>query len=69
MRNSKTLLKMIIIVVLAATHVMESCSFIHIGEVLHTEYCVEEDEEDEEEIFERMNKIADTKRIRKVDKR
>jgi hypothetical protein len=67
MRNSKTLLKMIIIVVLAATHIIESCSFMHMGEILATEYCMEDDEEDEEEIFERMSILSDTRRTRKVE--
>jgi hypothetical protein len=64
MRNSKTLLKMMIIVVLAASHAAEHFN-MHIGEVLTTDYCVEDDEEDEEEIFERMNMISDTRRIRR----
>jgi hypothetical protein len=68
MRNSKTLLKMMIIVVLAASHAAEHFN-MHIGEVLTTDYCVEDDEEDEEEIFERMHMISDTRRTRKIDMR
>jgi hypothetical protein len=57
-----------IIVVLAASHAAEHFN-MHIGEVLTTDYCVEDDEEDEEEIFERMHMISDTRRTRKIDMR
>jgi len=57
MRNSKMLLKMTIIVVLAASHAAEHYNNMHIGEILATGYRVEDDEEDEEEVFDRMSRI------------
>jgi hypothetical protein len=68
MRNSKTLLKMIIVVVLAASHAAEHFN-MHIGEILTIDYCVEDDEEDEEEVFERMSVFSDTRRTRRVNMR
>jgi hypothetical protein len=52
---------------LAASHAAEHYNNMHIGEILTTEYCVEDDEEDEEEVFKRMHMISDMKRTRRVD--
>ncbi len=65
MRNSKTLLKMIIIVMIAASHAAKHYNNMHIGEILATEYCDEDDEEDEEEVFERMSIICRSQQNKK----
>ena len=66
MRDLKMLLRMFTIIVLAAAHVAESCNVMSIGELLSNEYCAENDEEDEEEFFERMN-VSDIRRTKKID--
>jgi len=68
MRNPKVLLRMITIIVLATAHAAESCNMMHIGEILNTEYCVENDDEDEAEFFARMS-MSDIRRTRKIDMR
>lgn len=66
MKDLKMLLRMITIIILAAAHVAESCNVMSIGELFSNEYCAENDDEDEEEIFERMS-IADVRRTKKID--
>jgi hypothetical protein len=64
MRDPKLLLRMMIIIVLAAAHAAESCNMMHIGKILDTEYCAENDDEDEEEFFARMS-MSDIRKTRK----
>ena len=66
MKDLKMLLRMVTIVMLAAVHAAESCNVMSMGELFTTEYYVENDEEDEEEFFERMN-ISEMRRARKID--
>jgi hypothetical protein len=66
MKDLRMLLRMVTIVTLAVAHVAESCNIMDIGELFTIEYSVENDDEDEEEIFERMS-ISDIRKVRKID--
>jgi hypothetical protein len=66
MKDAKTLLRITIIIMMAIAHIAES-KFMSIGDILATEYSVENDEEDEEEIFERISMLDASKRQKKSD--
>ncbi|HEX4069100.1 MAG TPA: hypothetical protein VHX42_03305 [Candidatus Babeliales bacterium] len=66
MEDAKTFLRVIIIIMVTCAHIAES-KYMSIGDLFAREYSVENNEEDEEEVFERISMLDARKKQKKSD--